>query len=133
MNTEAIKQAVMLEEKVGHVFVATADAAGLPHIAMARNMSFLPEGRVTVKAWFCQGTVSNMAASRSVSLVVWDPATDRGYQLIGMIENVDEVAMMDGYAPGRDDSSLPQTERRLLVRVDKVIKFTREAHVDREM
>jgi hypothetical protein len=77
--------------------------------------------------------MNNMQASRSVSLVVWDPATDRGYQLIGMIENVDEVAMMDGYAPGRDDSSLPQTERRLLVRVDKVIKFTREAHADREM
>ena len=133
MNTEAIKQAVMLGDKVGHVFVATADEAGLPHIAMARNMSFLPEGWVTVKAWFCQGTMNNMQASRSVSLVVWDPAIDRGYQLTGRIENVDEVAMMDGYVPGQDDSSLPQTERRLLVRIDKVIKFTREAHEDREM
>jgi len=53
--------------------------------------------------------------------------------LTGRIENVDEVAVLDGYVPGQDDSSLPQTERRLLVRIDKVIKFTREAHEDREM
>jgi len=58
---------------------------------------------------------------------------DNGYQLLGKTEKVENTAMMDGYAPGLEDKPpLPQVERRLLIRVDKIIGFRNSPHTDEE-
>jgi hypothetical protein len=58
---------------------------------------------------------------------------DNGYQLLGETEKVEDTAIMNGYAPGLEDkSTLPQVERRLLIRVDKIIGFRRSPHTDEE-
>jgi hypothetical protein len=59
LTTKAIKQAVALAQKPGHVFVATADAEGLPHVAAAATMNYAAENKVAVSAWFCPGTLSD--------------------------------------------------------------------------
>jgi hypothetical protein len=133
MNIEALKKAVALEKKIGHVFVVSANKSGIPHVAVARDMTITPEGFVAVKAWFCRGTMANVQENGSIALVVWDPAADQGYQLLGEIQNVEEVAMLDGYAPGEEDSSLPQIERRFLFHIDRVIEFKQGTHSDQEL
>ena len=68
-----------------------------------------------------------------MSLVIWDPKVDTGYQLLGETEKVEEIAMMNGYAPGAESRHpLPQVERQLLVRVDKIIDFKHAPHSDVE-
>jgi hypothetical protein len=58
---------------------------------------------------------------------------DNGYQLLGETEKVEDTAIMNGYAPGLEDkSTLPQVERRLLIRVDKIIGFKHSPHTDQE-
>ena len=133
MDAEGIKKVAALEKKVGHVFVVSANSSGVPHVALARDMTITREGLVAVKAWFCRGTVANVQENGQIVLVVWDPAADQGYQLLGEIQNVGEVSMMDGYVPGEEESSLPQVERRLLVHIDKLIEFKRGVHSDREL
>jgi len=132
MDADTLKKAVSLAKMIGHAFIATADATGLPHIAAARKIALNKEG-IVVEEWFCPGTLANLAENRRMAIVVWDPDNDLGYQLLGEAIEVEDTAIMDGYAPDiKNDKLLPQVERRLLVRVDKVIHFSSAPHTDQE-
>jgi predicted pyridoxine 5'-phosphate oxidase superfamily flavin-nucleotide-binding protein len=133
VKQEIVKSAVSLGQKLKHIFVATADADGLPHVAAAGRISMADDGLITVAAWFCPGTVMNIGQNPKVSLVLWDAVADTGHQLLGKVEKVEDSAMLNGYVPeleGKDPS--PQVERRLLVRVEKVIAFSHAPHSDLE-
>jgi uncharacterized protein len=133
MEQRVLDRAISLGQKLRHILVATADGAGLPHVAAAAKVSSLKEGRVAVAAWFCPGTMANLQENKRVSLVIWDSQEDLGYQLLGEIDRVEELAMMNGYIPGKErDPALPQVERRLIVRVEKIIDFRHGPHSDRE-
>jgi len=133
IKPDIIQSAIILGQKLGHVFVATADSKGLPHVAAAGRLSLGTDGLLTVAAWFCPGTVVNLEHNTKVSLVVWDAAADTGYQLLGNVEKVEETAMLDGYLPEMESTGpSPQVERQLFVKVDKVIGFSHAPHNDLE-
>jgi hypothetical protein len=133
MNAETLKKAVMLGEKLGHVFVTTANANGLPHVAAAEKINLEREDHVAVSAWFCPGTMANLQTNQRIALVVWDAKRDVGYQLLGVSEKMEDLAMMNGYSSGLEDQApLPQVERKLVVRVDKIVDFSHAPHSDIE-
>lgn len=133
MKSELVDSAVKLAKKLKHVFVTTADSSGMPHVATAGKLSKISDGQVTVAAWFCPGTLANLKTNRRISLVVWDAPLDRGYQLLGLVEKVEEIAMMNGYSPEADKyPPMPQVENKLFVRVDKAIIFSNAPHSDLE-
>ena len=133
MNVEILKRAEQLAAKAGHVFVATADAKGWPHIAAAGRVALTPEKHVVVTEWFCPGTMTNLQANPRLSLVVWDSATDVGYQLIGELEEIKDLGVLDGYAPQVESKTpVPQVERQLLIHIDRVFEFKRAPHTDVE-
>lgn len=136
MKREIIEKAVALGSQLGHVLIATADDKGWPHVAVSRMIDLTSDGLLAVSEWFCPGTLSNLQANPGISLVVWDPLTDTGYQIIGVSEKVEDVAMMDGYPGATEETEkqapLPQVERRILVRIQKVIPFSRAPHRDVE-
>jgi len=131
---EALNKAVGLVEKLEHLFVATADASGLPHVAASHKASLIPNGALlSVEAWFCPGTMANLKVNRHIALVVWDPKTDEGYQLLGEAEEFEDVLIMDGYAPEVEGTrTLPQVERRLVIQVDRILRFSHAPHADEE-
>lgn len=130
MNQEVLEEAVALAKEVGHVFVATANADGLPHIATAGAISLKGTDRVGVTEWFCPGTMANLEDSERIALVVWDPETDSGYQLLGRVTEVKEQAVMDGYLPEAEEQALPQVERELGIRVEEILYFSQGPHSD---
>jgi pyridoxine/pyridoxamine 5'-phosphate oxidase len=133
MSEDAVRRAVELAQEVGHVLVATTDARGQPHLAAAGSVGLDDRGRLTVGEWFCPGTVANLDENRRVSIVVWKAATDEGHQLLGEVEEVKELAVMDGYAPDLEEAQpAPQVERQLVIRVDTVLDFRRAPHSDTE-
>ncbi len=133
IKPDIIQSAIILGQKLGHVFVATADSKGLPHVAAAGRLSLGTDGLLAVAAWFCPGTVVNLEHNTKISLVVWDAAADTGYQLLGNVEKVEETAMLDGYIPEMESTGpSPQVERQLFVKVDKVIGFSHAPHSDLE-
>ncbi len=133
MKREMFAAAMELAEKRLCILVGTADAKGLPHLAAAGDLSSLAAGRISVKSWFCPGTVANLKANRCIAVVVWDPSSDEGFQLLGEVEEVRDRSILDGYAPEVETvPPPPQVERELLVRVDKVIRFSHAPHSDVE-
>jgi hypothetical protein len=133
IKPDIIQSAITLGQKLGHIFVATADSKGVPHVAAAGRLSLGTDGILMVAAWFCPGTVVNLEHNTKVSLVVWDAAADTGYQLLGNVEKVEETAMLDGYLPEMERTGpSPQVERQLFVKVDKVIGFSHSPHSDLE-
>jgi len=130
---ERLQQALTLAATVKTVLVATADGDGRPHVAAAGKLEALPDSRVAVSEWFCPGTVSNLEKNPRISLVLWDPAGDAGYQLLGHVEQVDESAFLDGYLPEKEGARpLPQTRIKLTVRVTGILAFSRAPHTDEE-
>jgi len=133
MNVEILKKAEQLAAKAGHIFIATADAKRWPHIAAAGRLSLTPEKRVEVTEWFCPGTIANLQANPRLSLVVWDSATDVGYQMIGEVEEIKDLSMLDGYAPQAEGKApVPQVKRQLIIHVDRVFEFKHAPHADVE-
>jgi hypothetical protein len=133
METATLHRANKLAEKIGHIQIATVGQDGMPHMTVAGKLSIDPEGLVEVTAWFCPMTVENLSMNRAISLVIWDPATDKGYQLLGMTERLEDLAYLDGYIPEQeDDVPIPQVMQKLVVRVDKILNFRRAPHSDIE-
>ena len=129
MNTNAFDQAINLAQKLDHVYIATAGIEGMPHITAAATLEQAPDEHVLITEWFCPGTVANLNQNRSVAIAVWDFHCDVGYQLLGRVERIDDMAILDGYAPGIDTKhKYPQSEKQLLIKVEKVLDFTLAPH-----
>lgn len=133
MNSDKLKRALSFAEKLGHIFVATADSKGSPHIAAAGKLALDSSGLVAVSAWFCPGTVANLSENRGIALVVWDAKKDIGFQMLGKVKEIQELGVLDGYAPAVEAKMrLPQVQRKLLVELDKIIEFKHAPHSDIE-
>lgn len=133
MRGEAIAKAVELCRKVGHLFVATASREGQPHVGTARTIERLGDDTVGISGWYCPGTENNLRDNRRAAVVVWDTGRDRGYQLLGTVEAVEEKAFLDGYTALEEQAPpIPQVEKRIRMRVESVVDFTIAPHSDRE-
>jgi hypothetical protein len=76
----------------------------------------------------------NLQQNHHISLVVWDQDKDRGYQLLGILEKIQEIAMMDGYVPDVEEKvHFPQVEYKLIIRVDTILDFSQSGQSDREI
>ena len=131
MKTEKLKKAVGFSKRIGFVCVATADRMGMPHIATAGKMDLTDEGYLAITEWFCPGTTANLQTNKFVSIVVWDRDSDSGYQMIGTVEKIEELGILNGYAPDIEFlPPLPQVQRRLLIKVHKITDFKLGPHSD---
>lgn len=124
-----LAEALVLARNVRQLFVATADANGIPHLAIAERITLERENTVGVTAWFCPQTADNVDENKNVSLVVWDEQRDAGFQLIGEVMQVLDLAMLDGFIPGEIEP-VPQVERKLVVRVNQILTFSHAHHSD---
>ena len=75
MDTKTLQKAVDLGAKLKQVIIATADGNGFPHVATAGKITLTSDFRVKITAWFCPGTVNNVAQNHHISLVVWNTAS----------------------------------------------------------
>ena len=131
---EGIERAVALAQKLQHAFVGTSNRDGTPHIAAAASIDITADEHLAVASWFCPATVTNLQENRNVSVVVWNPETDEGIQMVGTVERIEETAILDGYAPEIETAQpSPQVERRLVVKVEKAIAFSHAPHTDTEI
>lgn len=131
IEKESIQRAVELGQKSKHLFVATSDGKGVPHVAAAAHVSLGKNDRLLVSEWFCPGTLENLRENAKISVVTWDPERDEGYQVIGTVEGVPEKAVMDGFTPFMENvESIPQVERELIIKVVRIMEFSLAPHSD---
>jgi hypothetical protein len=133
MKTDRLGKIVGVAEEVGYVLVATADGEGMPHVTVAGKVGLGEGGSVSVSEWFCPGTVANLQVNKRISIVVWARDAEIGYQLLGMLERIEDLGFLDGYEPGLEgDGLMPQCEKELLIKVEKIIEFKAGPHSDVE-
>jgi hypothetical protein len=134
MKQECLTKAAVLAEKGAFLFVTTAASDGYPHVAPAARLHLDPDKeRIEVDAWFCPRTMENLKGNKEVDLVVWDATLDEGYQLMGKCRGVEDLVVLNGYdASLSEKTGLPQVERRIRIRVEKVLPFQRGSHTDQE-
>jgi uncharacterized protein len=130
MITDDVKS---FAERVGHAFVATCDANGVPHLAAGNGVAVVKPNRLVFEAWFCPTTMRNLEENSRVAVAIADPMTGSGYQFYGRVEREDDVATLDGFIPDQEPTGLPQVQWRLEVRVENVMAFTADAHSDRPL
>ncbi len=128
LGSGSLREAVALGERVGFVFLVTSSDDGIPHLAVAGRISGPGGARVVAKEWFCPITMANVRENPAVAMVVWDRTDDTGYQMVGRVVDVRDLAMVDGYAPGQEP--VPQVERELVIRVADVLRFRQGPHSD---
>jgi len=134
MKQDCLTKAAVLAEKGAFLFVTTAAPDGYPHVAPAARLQLSPDKeRMAVDAWFCPGTLENLKGNKKVDLVVWDAILDEGYQLMGKCQDVEDLAVLNGYdASLPEKTGLPQVERRIQIGVEKVLPFRRGSHTYQE-
>jgi hypothetical protein len=129
MKLQELANAVKMAEKVNYLFVSTSGE--WPHLGIAGKIDLISEERVAVSEWFCPGTMANLQSNPRISLVVWDVFSDAGYQLLGELEEIKELAQLDGYAPDVE-KNLPQSRTQLVIHIHRIMEFKRAPHSDAE-
>ena len=125
---------VKLADNVGHVIIATADKNGIPHIASAGRLRYDSKNKlIKVSEWFCSNTVANLNMNKFISIAVWDPVADIGYQLRGTLQGVYNNAVLNGYMEDEKRVHFPQTRQELLIKVEKISDFNSEVHSDQDL
>ncbi|MGZ3579089.1 MAG: pyridoxamine 5'-phosphate oxidase family protein [Syntrophales bacterium] len=134
LKTELLKKAVLLADKTKHVFIASVNGEGIPHIAASKRLSLDAKNNVVLTEWFCPGTMENlMGKNDHLSIAVWDSRKDTGYQLIGRARSEEDMAYLDGYASDlRKKEDVPQIQRKITVQVEKILDFKLTPHTDVE-
>ncbi len=131
MNEAKLDEITALARKTGCVYIATADGKAMPHITVAGSLERGGRRQVVIKEWFCPGTVANLKVNKAVSVAVWDFHCDVGYQLLGRLERIDDLAVLDGYAPDVEaENPVPQVEKQLVITVEKILDFSLAPHCD---
>ncbi|HBG27177.1 MAG: hypothetical protein A2Y10_07380 [Planctomycetes bacterium GWF2_41_51] len=124
MKADKLKEIINLAEKIGFVFVATADDKGTPHMAAAAKLTQTETDGIAVEEWFCPGTIANLNSNKQISIVVWSKEFDSGYQILGKVKKINDIGILDGYSPAVDSPHpLPQVERQLLIKISKIFEF----------
>jgi hypothetical protein len=128
MDSKDLEPAVALGRRVQHLFLAMVDGQGVPYVNSARQIEQLAGNQFAVEEWICPLTVTNLGLNPKTAVLVWDPATDGGYEILGEVLMFEDQAFLNGFAPevekGENDY-LPQVKRRLIIRAERITAFRR--------
>jgi hypothetical protein len=130
MITENVKRFI---EKTKYAVVASADSLGRPHLAAGSDLRVPDPQHLVLEAWFCVTTLQNVTTNPRVAIIITDPVSCNGYQLLGCVVKNEGIAMIDGYAPEAEAPGTPQVESRLEVRIDTLMAFSAGVHSDLPM
>ncbi|HEY4744591.1 MAG TPA: pyridoxamine 5'-phosphate oxidase family protein [Desulfuromonadaceae bacterium] len=127
MLTDDIKRFI---ETIPLAFVASADTAGHPHLALGNDIRALDGDHLLFENWFCQTTLRNVGLNPRVAVAVMSRDMATGYQFIGNVAHGFDAAILNGYAPEQEPPGEPQTLTRLVVRVEVILAFCSGIHTD---
>jgi hypothetical protein len=125
MNPNGLEQAITLGKKVNHLFMALVDGEGVPYVNSARQIEQTADNQFAIEEWICPLTIMNLARNPKMAVVIWDPATGDGHEIIGEVLMFEDQESLNGFAPEvHEEAYLPQVKRRLIIRAEKITSFS---------
>lgn len=127
MITETIRRMI---ETVPYIFLATTNSSYQPHMAVGGLVAMSGDSLLIFENWFCPSTLANIDRNKLVAVVVINPDTGEGYQLLGSVIRSSNEAYLDGHDPSVRAPETPQVLTRFTVKVEQVLEFTGGIHSD---
>jgi hypothetical protein len=131
MDSKKLEQAIALGKRLEHFFVAWVGTEGFPYVNSARRIEQVAENQFAVEEWICPLTIKHLSENSKMAVLIWDPASDDGYEILGEVLMFESQAYLNGFAPEVEkDAYLPQVKRKLIVRAEKITAFTHALRCD---
>jgi hypothetical protein len=131
MNSKKLERAIELGKRLEHFFVAVVGAGGFPYVNSARRIEPVTENQFAIEEWICPLTVKHLSENSKMAVLIWDPASDDGYEILGEVLIFENRAYLNGFAPEvEEDAYLPQVKRKLIVRAEKITAFSHALRCD---
>jgi hypothetical protein len=131
MNADKLERAIMLGKKIEHFFVALVGGDGFPYVNFARRIERESDNQLAIEEWICPLTVVHLSANPKMAVLIWDPATDDGYEILGEVLMFEGRSFLNGFAPEEEESAyVPQVKRRLILRAEKITAFSHALRCD---
>jgi hypothetical protein len=131
MNSKKLERAIELGKRLEHFFVAWVGAEGFPYMNSARRIEQVTENQFAVEEWICPLALKHLSENSKMAVLIWDPASDDGYEILGEVLMFESQAFLNGFAPEvEEDAYLPQVKRKLIVRAEKITAFSHALRCD---
>jgi hypothetical protein len=131
MNGKKLERAIALGKRVEHFFVALVGADGFPYVNSARQIEQVAENQFAIEEWICPLTVKHLSENPKMAVLIWDPASDDGYEILGAVLMLESRAFLNGFAPAvEEDAYLPQVKRKLIIQAEKIAAFSHALRCD---
>ena len=131
MNSKKLERAIELGVRLEHFFVAWVGVEGFPYMNSARRIEQVAENQFAVEEWICPLTLKHLSENSKMAVLIWDPASDDGYEILGEVLMFESQAYLNRFAPEVGENAyLPQVQRKLIVRAEKITAFSHALRCD---
>jgi len=131
MNSKKLERAIELGKRAEHFFIALVGSDGFPYVNSARQIEQVGDNQFAIEEWVCPLTVKHVRENPKMAVLIWDPAVDNGYEILGEVLMFENQAFLDGFAPEVEASGyLPQVKRKLIIRAEKITAFSHALRCD---
>jgi hypothetical protein len=131
MNANKLERAIKLGKRVEHFFVALVGLDGFPYVNSARQLEQVAYNQFAIEEWICPLTLKQLSENPKMAVLIWDPAADDGYEILGEVLMFESQAFLNGFAPEVEENAyLPQVKRRLIIRAEKITAFSHSLRCD---
>jgi hypothetical protein len=131
MNSGKLARAIELGKRLDFFFVALVGANGFPYLNSARRIEPIAENQFAIEEWICPLTIKHLSENPQMALLILDPASGDGYEILGEVLMFESQAYLNGFAPEvEEDAHLPQVKRRMIVRAEKITAFSNALRCD---
>ena len=131
MNAKKLERAIELGKRVEHFFIALVGADAFPYVNSARRIEHVGGNQFAIEEWICPLTVQHLSENPKMAVLIWDPAFDDGYEILGEVLVFEGQAFLNGFAPEVEgDAYLPQVKRKLIIRAEKITAFSHALRCD---
>ena len=131
MNSNQLERAIELGKRAEHFFFALVGSDGFPYVNSARQIEQVGDNQFAIEEWVCPLTVKHVKENPKMAVLIWDPAVDNGYEILGEVLMFENQAFLNGFAPEVEEGDyLPQVKRQLIIRAEKITAFSQALRCD---
>ncbi len=130
-DNKRLELAIELGKRVEHFFSGRIGADNFPYVNSAREIEQVAESQFAIEEWTCPMTVKHLSENPKIAVLIWDPAVNTGYEILGEVLMFESLAFLNGFAPEVEaDAFLPQVKRKLIIRAEKIVPFSHTLRCD---
>jgi hypothetical protein len=131
LKADRLERAIRLGKKLEHFFITLVGKDGFPYVNSAREIERVANNQLAIDEWICPLTVMHLSENPKMAVLIWDPKTDDGYEILGEVLMFEGQEFLNGYAPEVEENSyVPQVKRRLILRAERITAFSHALRCD---